>query len=71
MGREMGSTPNTVQATKNLGFPGGTVVKNLPANAGDATDAVSIPGCGRSSEVGNGNLHKYSCLENSMDRGSW
>ena len=54
-----------------MGFPGGAVVKNLPANAGDATDAVSIPGCGRSSEVGNGNLHKYSCLENSMDRGSW
>ena len=71
MGREMGSTPNIVWATKNLGFPGGAVVKNLPANAGDATDAVSIPGCGRSSEVGNGNLHKYSCLENSMDRGSW
>ena len=51
MGREMGSTPNIVWATKNLGFPGGAVVKNLPANAGDATDAVSIPGCGRSSEV--------------------
>ena len=26
------------------GFPGGTVVKNLPANAGDTGDAVSIPG---------------------------
>ena len=38
-------------------------VKNLPANAGDARDAVSIPGCGRS-VVRNGNPLWYSCLEN-------
>ena len=68
MGREMGSTPNTVWATKNLGCPGSAVVKNLPDNA---RDAVLIPGWGRSSEVGNGNSHQYSCLENSMDRGAW
>ena len=31
-----------------MGFPGGSVVKNLPANAGDARDANSVPGSGRS-----------------------
>jgi len=51
------------------GFPGGSVVKNLPASAGDTRDVGSIPGSGRSPEVGNGNLLQYSCLENPMDRG--
>ena len=37
------------------GFPGGAVVKNLPANAGDTRDTVSIPGSGRSPGGGNGN----------------
>ena len=41
-----------------MGFPGGSVVKNTPANAGDAT---SIPGLGRSSGEGNGNPLQYSC----------
>ena len=50
-----------------MGFPGGTVVKNLPANA---RDADLIPGLGRSPGVGNGNLLQYSCLENSLDRGA-
>ena len=50
--------------------PGGTVIKNPPANAGDAGDASSIPGLGRSPEVGNGNLLFCSCLENPMDRGA-
>ena len=50
------------------GFPGGTVVKNLPANTGDTRDAGSIPGSGRSPGVGNGNPLEYSCLENTMDR---
>ena len=49
-------------------FPGGTVLKNSPANAGD-TD--SILGLGRSPGIGNGNLVQYSCLENSRDRGAW
>ena len=44
------------------------VVKNPSANAGDARDVGSIPGSGRSPGGGNGNLHQYSCLENSMDR---
>ena len=47
------------------------VVKNPPANAGDARDAGSIPGLGRSSRVGNGNSLQYSCLENPMDGGAW
>ena len=51
--------------------PGGTVVKNLPANAGDAGGLCSIPGSGRSPGVGNSNPLQYSCLENSMDRGVW
>ena len=46
------------------------VVKNPPANAGDARDACSILGLGRSPGVGNGNLLQYSYLENSMDRGT-
>jgi len=47
------------------------VVKNLPANAGDARDAGSIPGSGRSPGEGNGNPLQYSCLGNPMDRGAW
>jgi len=47
------------------------VVKNLPANAGDARDKGLIPGSGRSPEVRNGNSLQYSCWENSMDRGVW
>ena len=54
-----------------MGFPGDTVVKNLPANAGGAGDMGSIPGLGRSPGEGNGNSLRYSCLENSMDRGAW
>ena len=53
------------------GFPGGVVVKSLPANAGDTRDMRSIPGSGRTPGVGNGNPLQYSCLENSMDRGAW
>ena len=54
-----------------MGLPGGAVVKNLPANTGDARDTGSIPGSGRSPGVGNGNPLHYSCLGNSMDKGSW
>ena len=42
------------------GFPGGKVVKNLPANAGDERDTGSIPGSGRSPGEGNGNPLQYS-----------
>ena len=44
------------------------MVKNPPVNVGDAG---SIAGSGRSPGVGNGNPRQYSCLENSMDRGTW
>ena len=46
---------------------GGAVVRNLPANAGDTSDASIIPGSERFPGVGNGNLHQYSCLKNSKD----
>ena len=52
----------------NWGFPGGSVVKNPPANAGDVG---SNPRSGRSPGGGNGNWLQYSCLENAMDRGAW
>jgi len=53
------------------GFPGGPVVKNPPANAGDKRDTGLIPGAGRAPGVGNDNPLQYSCLKNSMDRGAW
>ena len=53
------------------GFPGGSVVKNPPANAVDTGDAVSIHGSGRSPGGGNGNPLQYSCLENPTDKGAW
>ena len=55
----------------NMSFPGGSVVNNLPANAGDAGKVSSIPGSGRSGGEGNGNPLQYTCLKNSMDRGAW
>ena len=53
------------------GFPGGTVVKNLPTSIGEARDKRSIPESGRGPGVGNGNQFQYSCLKNSMNRGAW
>ena len=50
------------------GFPGGSLVKNPPANAGVMN---SIPGLGRSLGEGDGNPLQYSCLGNHMDRGAW
>ena len=52
------------------GLPGGTVVKNLPANARDAGDLGLISGSGRPPGRGNGNPLQYSCPENFMDRGA-
>ena len=54
-----------------VGFPGGSAVKNSPANAGDARDTGLLPGWGRSPGGGKGNPLQYSCLENPMDRGTW
>ena len=50
------------------GFPGGSVVRNLPVNAGDMG---SIPGLGRCLGEGNDYPLQYSCLKNPMDRGAW
>ena len=55
----------------HLGFLDGSVVKNLPATAGDTGDLGLIPGWGRSPAAGNGTPLQCSCLENSMDRGAW
>ena len=51
-----------------MGFPGSSVVKNSPANAGDTG---LIPGWERFSGEGNGNPLQYFYLENPMDRGAW
>ena len=51
----------TVFSTASLDFPGGSVIKNPPANAGDKG---LIPGPGRSPREGNGNPLQYSCLRN-------
>ena len=65
---------------KYRAFPGGAVVKNSPANAGDSRDAGSIPGsgipywgspAGRCPTIGNGNPLQYSFLKNPMDREAW
>ena len=50
------------------GFPGGSAVKNPPANAGETGP---IPGLAKSPAGGNGNPLQYSCLGNPMDRGAW
>ena len=53
------------------GFPGSTVVKILPANAGDTGDVGSIPAVGRTPGGGNGSPLQYSGLENPKNRGAW
>ena len=50
-----------------MDFPGGSVVKNLPTDAGEVG---SVPGLGRSPGKGNGNQLQYSCLKSPMDRGA-
>ena len=55
-------------SNSNMGFPGGSVVKNLPADAGDVGP---VPGVGRPLGEANGSPLQYSCLGNSMDKGAW
>ena len=50
------------------GFPGGSVLKNSPAKAGDVG---LIPGLGRLLRKGNGKPLLYSCLGNPIDKGFW
>ena len=47
------------------------LVKNLSANAGDSRYVGLIPGSGRSPGVVSDHPLQYSCMENSMDRGTW
>ena len=54
-----------------MGFPTGSVVKNLPANAGDAGDVGLIPWLARIPGGGKANPLQHSFLENPMDRGAW
>ena len=51
-----------------MGFLGGSMVKNTPANAGNVS---SIPGSERPLGEGNDNPLHYSCLRNTMNRGAW
>ena len=57
---------NIINLKSQWGFPGGTVVKNPPANVGDAG---LMSGLGRFPGAGNGNPLQYSCLRNPMNRG--
>ena len=54
-----------------MGLQGGSVGEESACNAGDAGDAVSIPGLGRSPGEGNGISLQYSCLGIPMGRGAW
>ena len=55
----------------SVGSPGGAVVKDPPANAGDVRDSGSIPGLGRSPGEGDSSPLQYSCLESPTRRGAW
>ena len=64
------SDNNNTNNVKNSsrGYPGGSVLKNPPANTGDSG---SVPGSGRSPGEGDDDALQYSCLGNSMYRGAW
>ena len=63
-----GFSPSFDSLYEFLDFPGGSVVKNMPANAGDSSLS---PGSGRCPGEGNDSPLQYSCLENPMHRGAW
>ena len=65
----VGDLPHPV--TWRWGFPGGSMVKNPPANAGAAGDAGLVTGSGRSPGGGHGNPLQYSCLENPTGSRAW
>ena len=67
-GRELGADCGFERVVRQKGFPGGTVVKNQPANV---RGMGLIPGLGRFPGEGNGNLVRYSCLGSPMNRGAW
>ena len=59
---------NKGKIQRTMGFPGGSLAKNMPADAGDMSP---IPRSGRSPGEGSGKPHLYSCLENSTDSAAW
>ena len=59
----------SIEVQKARGLHVSTMVKNLPASAGDPRDTSSIPGLGGSPGIGNGNPLQYTCLRNPMDKG--
>ena len=61
----------TIEYKTQEGFPGGSVVKNPPANEEDTEDMGSIPGLRKSPGGGNDNPRQYSCLKNPSDRRAW
>ena len=67
----MAAVVNLARPNHTCGYPGGTMVKNPPANARDSRDAGSIPGSERFPREGIGNPLQYSCLKNPMDRRGW
>ena len=67
-GRECTGNDYFCMPTYLLGFPSGSVVKDLPANVGHVG---LIPGSGTSPGEGNSIPLQYSCLGNPMDRGAW
>ena len=67
-GHKESDTTEQLHTIPPRGFPGGSVVSNPPASAGDEG---SMPGTGRSPGGGNGHPLQYSYLGNPMDRGAW
>ena len=63
------SVVSLIKDTKPIheGFPGGSVVKNPPANQ----ETGSLSGSGRAPGVGSGNPLQYSCLGNPINREAW
>ena len=59
------------QFDNHKGFSSCSVIKNIPANAGDTEDMGTIPGSGRFPGEGSGTPFYSSCLGNPMDRGVW
>ena len=70
-GRKQSDTTERLHFRDTRGFPGDSMVKNLPANPRATRDVGSLFGLGGAPGGGNGNPLQYSCLEKSMVRGAW
>ena len=67
----MDNVINIINTAVCTGLPGGSDVKNLPADAWDTGGTGSIPESGRSPGGGDGTPLQYSWLEDPIDRGAW